>query len=70
MANPIIKDPVNTKDYERFHYATACEDCTHFDFETVTCTISYPVGHFLKAQQLKDLHERGEMAFCRAIEID
>jgi hypothetical protein len=70
MSNPIIKDQVNALDYKRLNYATACEDCTHFDHQTISCTLAFPVAPFLKAQQLKDLEEKGEMAFCRAIEID
>jgi len=70
MPNAIIKDPVTLQVYKDLNYATACEDCTHYNPETISCTLAFPVAPFLRAQQIKDLSEKGEMAFCRAIEID
>jgi hypothetical protein len=66
----IIKDHVSLDVYERMNYATACEDCTHFDHETEKCTFGFPTAPHLKRNQLADLEKTGKIAFCRMMEID
>jgi hypothetical protein len=65
-----IKDKVTLEQYKAYNYATACEDCTHFDLQTETCTFTFPTEPFRRAYQIKDVETNGEAAFCRAIEID
>lgn len=66
----IIKDYVSLEQYTKLNYATACEDCTHFDLAETNCLFDYPTEPFLKATQLRDLKTEGKIAFCRAQEID
>jgi len=66
----IIKDRVTQEQYGRLNYATACEDCSHFDLDGECCTFGFPTKPHLKRNQLRDLETSGMMAFCRAIEID
>ncbi len=66
----IIKDPVSLEVYTALHYATACEDCTHFDPPTLICTLGYPTEPHLRKTQIHDLKTIGKVAFCRAQEID
>lgn len=68
--NPIKTDKVNLDEYRRFNYACSCEDCTHFDHRDEKCTFDYPTEPHLKRNQMAQLKETGEMAFCRAMEID
>ena len=70
MANTIIKDKVNFEIYQKLNYATACEDCTHFDHKPEKCTFGFPTEPHRRQNQLNDLKQSGKMAFCRAIEID
>jgi len=65
-----IKDSVSLEQYKAYNYATACEDCTHFDLLPETCTFTFPTEPFLRRNQIKDIETKGEAAFCRAIEID
>jgi len=65
-----IKDRVTLKQYRTYNYATACEDCTHFDHLAEACTFTFPTEPFRRANQIKDIETNGEAAFCRAIEID
>jgi len=65
-----IKDKITLERFYAQKYASSCEDCTHFDASTETCTFGFPTEPFRRATQISDLHALGEMAFCRAIEID
>lgn len=69
-ATGIMKDNVTFEKYMRFGYATACEDCTHFDQATTLCTLGYPTKPHLRENQIRDLKENGQIAFCRTQEID
>jgi hypothetical protein len=66
----IITDEVGLDRYVAMNYATACEDCSHFDAATETCTFNYPTSPHLKRNQLAQLKANGRMAFCRTMEID
>jgi hypothetical protein len=70
MKNEILKDHVSPQNYKSFNYATACEDCVHFDFLTEICTFGYPTKPHLKRNQIADLENTGMIAFCRTMEID
>ncbi|MDZ4677605.1 MAG: hypothetical protein SGI74_08850 [Oligoflexia bacterium] len=70
MKNEILRDYVNPENYKLLNYATACEDCTHFDFKTETCIFGYPTTPHLKRTQLADLEKNGMIAFCRTMETD
>ena len=68
--NKIISDNLALDTYRKLNYACACEDCTHFDALTETCTFGYPTTDHLKRNQLNQIETSGTIAFCRAIEID
>ena len=70
MKKTIIADKVDMGKYKSMNYACACEDCTHFDVLTETCTFNYPTKPHLRKHQIEQLEALGTMAFCRAIEID
>ena len=69
-SGPILRDKVPLERFKRLNYAASCEECTHFDAYTETCTFTFPTLAFLKKTQKEDLEKRGEMAFCRMMEID
>ncbi len=66
----IKKDPVNPAAYNQFILPWACEDCTHFDSETETCTLGYNTAYHRAAQQKHDYLLSGKMALCRFQEVD
>lgn len=66
----IKKDAVNPRDFMKYDFRFACEDCSHFDADKVVCTIGYDPSHHLKAEQAHQYALAGNMAFCRFLEID
>ena len=68
--NGIIADVLKLEDYKKLNYACACEDCSHFDKFSETCTFGYPTGAHLRRSQIAQLETLGTIAFCRALEID
>jgi hypothetical protein len=70
MKKTILMDKVDLKVYREMNYASACEDCTHFDKIPELCTFGFPTAPHLKRNQIESLAATGTMAFCRAIEID
>jgi hypothetical protein len=66
----IRKDGINPSDYLKYDFRTACEDCSHFNSLSVTCTLGYKTGPHLRAQQQADYNMSGKIAQCRFIEID
>lgn len=66
----IKKDGINPSDYMRYDFRSACEDCSHFNSLSITCTLGYKTGPHLRAQQQKDYANGGKIAQCRFLEID
>lgn len=70
LTRSIKKDPVHPADFRKYKLPYACEDCTHFDAPTESCTIGYVTGPHRRAEQLREYHLSGRMALCRFQEID
>lgn len=69
--NKSIKtDAIHPADYLRFDFRFACEDCSHFNFETEECTIGYQPAPHRKAEQTRCYELSGKMALCRFLELD
>lgn len=70
LGKSIKRDPVHPADFARFKLPYACEDCTHFDAATESCTIGYSTAPHRRAEQLREYQLSGRMALCRFQEID
>ena len=66
----LILDPIHPQDFMGLSFTYACEQCSHFDGITETCTIGYDSTKHRQATQLKLYDLTGRMAFCRFMEID
>lgn len=66
----IKKDAVNPRDFMKYDFRFACEDCSHFDSSKTVCTIGYDPSNHLKTVQEHQYLLAGNMAFCRFLEID
>jgi hypothetical protein len=66
----LILDPVHPADFQRLPFTYACEQCSHFDEISETCTIGYEASKHRQALQLRLYERTGRMAFCRFMEID
>ena len=66
----VKSDPVSPRDFNQLNIIFACEQCSHFDGENISCTIGYNAKNHLKETNLKSFHQTGRMAFCRYQEID
>ncbi len=66
----LILDRVHPQNFMNMPFTYACEQCSHFDDLTLTCTIGYDASKHRKAAQLKCYELTGRMAFCRFMEID
>lgn len=66
-------DTIRAADFNRFDLRFFCEDCSFFDRrsgpEGQRCSLGYRARH-TRAEQLKLYERTGQMALCRAIEID
>lgn len=58
--------------YDYLHYALpfSCEDCSHFNATSESCTLDLPTELHLKRNQEKSYFLSGKMALCRFQEID
>ena len=63
-------DRVAAHDYLHLNMMYACEQCTHYDPESDTCTIGYQPYLHKKAAQDRRFEVTSHMAFCRFMEID
>ncbi len=63
-------DPINPRDYLKYDFPTACEDCTHFDRENAKCTLGYESAWHRREYQVHSYEISGKMALCRFLEID
>lgn len=66
----LILDPVHPQDFNQLNFIYACEQCSHFDQETQSCTIGYDANLHMQKKQLELYELCGRMAFCRFSEID
>lgn len=65
----IVLDTVQARDWNRLDLRFFCDDCSHFSLSQSLCTIGYPAIHRRAIQGA--LYERtGQIAMCRALEID
>lgn len=63
-------DPIHPSDYLKYDIRSACEDCSHFDFENNRCTLGYDSKWHRKDFQKSSYELTGRMALCRFLEID
>ena len=70
IRSSIKKDVVNPRDYLKYDFRTSCEDCSHFDSLTPSCTLGYNTLPHRKTQQAHDYELCGAIAQCRFLEID
>ncbi|MGE3683746.1 MAG: hypothetical protein AB7G93_18635 [Bdellovibrionales bacterium] len=66
----VILDPIHPRDYRELTIIYACEQCSHFDPHSQSCTIGYDATLHLKAHQDRTYELYGRVAFCRFSEID
>lgn len=65
----IMLDTIRARDFLRLELRFFCDDCAHFNGESLTCTIGYRARH-TRTEQLRLYELTGKMALCRSIEID
>lgn len=70
LRQSIRLDAVNPSDFLKYDFTFACEQCTHFDSNTETCTLGYNNSNHRLEQNLHTYNLNGKMAFCRFLEID
>lgn len=63
-------DRVDSVDLLYRNMIYCCEQCSHFDAESDSCTLGYQARLHKKDIQLKRHALHGHMAFCRFTEID
>lgn len=63
-------DRVNPTDFLKKNITFCCEQCSHYNPETETCTIGYSAHLHRKKTQMQRYLSTGHMAFCRFSEID
>lgn len=66
----LILDPIHPRDYRELTIIHCCEQCSHFDPATKTCTIGYDASNHLAEKQKQNYELLGRVAFCRFEEID
>ncbi len=66
----LILDPIHPRDYRELVITYSCEQCSHFDPVSQTCTIGYDAKNHLKSKQEENYARYGKVAFCRFLEID
>lgn len=68
---PSIKaDTVNPSDWIKYDFRSACEDCSHFKFSDLTCTLGYNTKFHREQIQQEQFFLSGKIAQCRFLEID
>lgn len=70
MRKSIKLDRVNPADLLHKNLVFACEDCSHYDRQTKSCTIGYRAELHSREVQMQRFISNGHMAFCRFLEID
>lgn len=63
-------DRVNPTDFATKNITFCCEQCSHFNPDSESCTIGYSAKLHRKKIQMHRYLTTGHMAFCRFIEID
>jgi hypothetical protein len=66
----LILDPIHPRDFRELSVIYACEQCSHFDEATQSCTIGYDAKKHLREVQIRTYEVTGKVAFCRFSEID
>ncbi len=64
------KDVIHPRDFNAYKIPFACEDCSHFASETITCTLGFNTKNHLRANSLHSYELSGKIAQCRFLEID
>ena len=66
----IKMDKVSASDFLNYKFIYHCEQCSHYNHNTATCTIGYNAELHKKEEQMARYSIHGHMALCRFIEID
>ncbi len=66
----VIYDPIDPREFNHLSLTYCCEQCSHFDPASESCTIGYSAALHRRELQLKNYELSGRMAFCRYMEID
>jgi hypothetical protein len=62
-------DRIHPTDLRRFELRFFCEDCSHYSASKGSCTFGFRAQH-TRAEQMAIYERTGQMALCRALEID
>lgn len=65
----IHRDRIDPTLFRRLQLRFFCDDCSHYSASERFCTLGYRARH-TRAEQLVEYELTGQMALCRAIEID
>ena len=69
--NTSIKfDAIHPADYMKYDLRLSCEECTHFNYESESCTLGYVTNWHRKEFQKQSYELTGKVALCRFQEID
>jgi len=66
----IRRDPIPAWAYLYLNQPSSCEECTHFQFFTQSCTLGNDTRWHLQAFQMAEYQRSGHIAICRFMEID
>jgi hypothetical protein len=66
----VIFDPIDPRLFNTMNVMFCCEQCSHFDEISQSCTIGYDASKHLYKVQMHTYHLNGRMAACRFQEID
>jgi hypothetical protein len=70
LRHPMKRDGLSASAYMKYNLPWSCEDCSHLDTLTDTCTIGYQASLTRKAIQQHEYITSGQMTVCRFQEID
>ena len=63
-------DRVHPADFLKQNMIFCCEQCSHYDPESDSCTIGYQASVHKRDIQMMRFLSNSHMAFCRFLEID
>ncbi len=70
ISQSIKKDYINPRDYLKYDFRFACEECSHYDNDNHKCSMGYNAVHHQEQTQEHTYTLGGHMALCRFHEID
>jgi hypothetical protein len=70
LRKSIKLDRVSPQEFLHRNPIFCCEQCSHYDPVSDSCTLGYQAKLHKKEIQLQRFYRNGHMAFCRFTEID